>query len=334
MRGFTKQFALLFVTLGLGALLAHAQQGLSGSLTAPAAAATPAWNVPTNYILGPNDQVTLSVADLDEVSDKPFRIDMRGDLKVPLAGRIHAEGLTADQLEAKLESVLKKDLRDPHVVVTLTEFRSQPVSVLGFVVAPGVHQLEGRKTLFEMLSLAGGLRPDAGYSVKITRNLIWGRIPLPDAHDDASGKFSVASVSVKDIMNGVNPEENILIKPEDTITVPKANLIYVIGSVRKPGGYVMGQDQTISALQILSLAEGLDRTASGSKARIMRTIPGNPNRTEIAINLDKLMRGKAADLQLRSDDILFVPSSAAKAALSRTVDASTTLAQLAIYAAH
>ena len=118
-----------------------------------------------------------------------------------------------------------------------------------------------------MLSLAGGLRVDAGYSVKVTRNLKWGRIPLPDAQDDSTGQFSVASVSVKSIMNGSNPAENIIIKPEDTITVPKADLIYVIGSVKKPGGYVMGQDQTVSALQILSLAEGLDHTAAADKVK-------------------------------------------------------------------
>jgi polysaccharide export outer membrane protein len=298
-----------------------------GHLEAPAAA-------PSNYVLGPNDQVTLSVADLEEISNKPMRVDMRGDLNVPLAGRIHAEGLTVDQLETQLETILKKDLRDPHVVVTIAEFRSQPVSVLGNVVAPGVHQLEGRKTLFEMLSLAGGLRPDAGYSVKITRNIKWGRIPLPGAHDDASGQFSVASVSVKNIMNGSNPAENIIIKPEDTITVPKADLIYVLGSVRRPGGFVMGQDQTMSALQILALAEGMDHTASGSKARIMRVVPGNPVRTEIAVNLDKLQHGKVPDMQLQSDDILIVPSSAAKTVLVRTADAGATIAQVAIYAAH
>ncbi len=290
-------------------------------------------NTPTNYILGPNDQITLSVADLDEISNKPMRIDMRGDLNIPLAGRIHAEGLTPDQLESEIESALKKNLRDPHVVVNVSEFRSQPVSVLGNVVSPGVHQLEGRKTLFEMLSLAGGLRPDAGYSVKITRNRRWGRIPLPDAHDDSSGEFSVASVSVRNIMNGTNPAENIIIKPEDTITVPKADMIYVIGSVRRPGGYVMGQDQTISALQILALAEGMDHTASGTKARVMRVVPGDPNRTEIAVNLDKLLRGKIPDMQLRSDDILFVPSSAAKTIMLRTADAGTAIAQVAVYAA-
>jgi polysaccharide export outer membrane protein len=290
--------------------------------------------IPINYLLGPDDQITLFVTDLEEISGKPMRIDMRGDINIPMAGRIHAAGLTADKLESEIESSLKKNLKDPHVVVNISEFRSQPVSILGNVTQPGVHQLEGRKTLFEMLSLAGGLRVDAGYSVKITRSLRWGRIPLPDAQDDPTGQFSVASVSVKDIMNGSNPAENILIKPEDTITVPKADLIYVIGSVKKPGGFVMGQDQTVSALQILSLAEGLERTAAGDKARVMRTIPGNPNRSEIPINLKKLMAGKMPDMQLKSDDILFVPTSTAKSVASRTEDMALGIVSLAVYAAH
>jgi polysaccharide export outer membrane protein len=287
----------------------------------------------TNYVLGPDDQVILFVADLDEISGKPMRVDRRGDLNIPLAGRIHAAGLTVDQLETQIEGGLKKALKDPHVVVNVSDFHSQPVSVLGYVANPGVHQLEGRKSLFEMLSMAGGLRPEAGYSIKITRNLKWGRVPLADATEDPTGQFSIGSVSVKDIMNGANPAENIIIKPEDTITVPKADLIYVIGSVKKPGGYVMGQDQTVSALQILSLAEGLDRTAAGDKARVMRTVPGNPSRTEIPINLKKLMEGKAPDVQLRSDDILFVPNSAAKSVLNRTADAALGIGQLAVYAA-
>ncbi len=116
--------------------------------------------IPTNYILGPDDLITLSVNNLDEISGKPMRIDRHGDINLPLAGRIHAAGLTADQLEAEIESRLKNQLNNPHVIVSVTEFRSQPVSILGAVNQPGVHQLEGRKTLFEMLSLAGGLRPN------------------------------------------------------------------------------------------------------------------------------------------------------------------------------
>lgn len=290
---------------------------------------------PTDYTLGSNDLITLSVANLNEMSGKPMRIDGAGDINLPLVGRIHAADLTASQLEKEIEARLQKQVNEPHVIVSITEFRSQPVTILGFVGAPGLHQLEGRKTLFEMLSIAGGLRIDAGYSVKITRKLKWGRIPLPSAQDDPSGEFSVASVSVNKILNGTNPTENIVIKPEDTITVPKADLIYIIGSVRRPGGYVMGQEQTISALQIISLAEGLEKTAAGQKARVMRTTPGNPTRIEIPINLNKLMAGKVPDLPLKSDDILFVPSSAAKSVLIRTGEAaSSVLTQAAIYAAH
>jgi polysaccharide export outer membrane protein len=289
--------------------------------------------VPTNYILGPDDVITLSVHNLDEVSGKPTRIDRLGDINIDLAGQIHAAGLTAHQLESEIESRLQNQLNNPHVIVSITDFRSQPVSILGAVNSPGIHQLEGRKTLFEMLSLAGGLRPESGSIVKITRNAKWGRIPLPNAQDDPTGQYTVAAVSVKSIMNGTNPAENIVIKPDDTITVPKAELIYVIGSVTKPGGYVLGQDESLSALQILSLAEGLTHTAAGARARVMRTVPGNPTRIEIPINLKKLMAGKVADLQLKSNDILFVPNSGAKIALARTAEAAISVGTgLAIYA--
>jgi polysaccharide export outer membrane protein len=289
--------------------------------------------IPTNYILGSDDVITLFVHNLDEVSNRPMRIDRLGDINITLVGEIHAAGLTTYQLEAEIESHLKNQLNDPRVIVSITEFRSQPVSILGYVGNPGVHQLEGRKTLFEVLSLAGGLRPESGNTVKITRDLKRGPIPLPNAHNDSTGQYSVASVSVKSIMNGTDPAENIMIKPEDIITVPKADLIYVIGSVKKPGGFVLGQDETASALQVLSMAEGLDHNAAGAKARIMRKTPGDPNRVEIPINLNKLMAGKLPDPQLRSDDILFVPNNTAKAVLSRTAEAAISVGTgIAIYA--
>src|SRR4051794_2266074 len=133
--------------------------------------AAPVGSAPTSYLLGPDDQVTLFVSDIEEISNKPMRIDMRGNLTLPLAGRLHAAGLTAGQLEDAIDTRLRKFLKDPEVVVSITEFRSQPVSVLGAVAIPGVHQLEGHKTLFQMLSMAGGLRLDAGNTVKITRGL-------------------------------------------------------------------------------------------------------------------------------------------------------------------
>ena len=287
---------------------------------------------PSNYALGPDDQITLYVADAEEISGKAMRIDMRGDINLPMAGRIHAADLTADQLETEIESRLKRYFKKPDVVVSITEFRSQPISVLGAVTTPGVHQLEGRKTLFEVLSLAGGLRPDAGSIVRITRKLEWGPIPLPGATTDSTGQFSVASVSVKSIMDASNPAENITVKPQDVISVSKADLVYVVGCVHKPGGFVLGQDDSISALQVLSLAEGLDKTAAPEKAKIMRAVAGQSSRTEIAINLKKLMAGKGADLPLRSNDILFVPNSAAKSVGTRTAEAAIQIATgVAIY---
>jgi polysaccharide export outer membrane protein len=289
--------------------------------------------VPSNYVLGPDDQITLFVPDLEEINNKPMRIDMRGDLNMPLAGRVRAAGLTADKLETVIEGRIKKFVKDPEVVVNVTEFRSQAISVLGEVGSPGVRQLSGQKSLFKVLSEAGGLRPGAGNSVKITRNLKWGQIPLPNAKDDPTGQFSVASISSKSIMDATSPAENIAIKPDDVISVPKADLIYCMGSVKKPGGFVLGQEETLSALQVLSLAEGLDKSASADKAKIMRIVPGSTIRNEIPINLKRLMAGKAADLPLKSNDILFIPNSAAKSALSRSVEAAVQIGTgVAIYA--
>jgi polysaccharide export outer membrane protein len=196
---------------------------------------------------------------------------------------------------------------------------------LGSVGTPGVHQLQGDKTLFEVLSLAGGLRADAGYTVIITRQIEWGPILLPTAAPDSTGKFSIASVNVKSIMNATNPAENIHIKPNDVITVPRGEIIYVIGAVKKPGGFMLNDNQSLSALRILSLAEGLDRLAAGQRCKIMR------NGTEIPLDLKHMLAGKIPDVPLKADDILFVPASGAKTAAYRTIDTAVGLTGLALY---
>jgi polysaccharide biosynthesis/export protein len=277
---------------------------------------------PSSYVLGPDDQVTIQAPDAEEISDKPVRIDMRGNINLPMIGRIQAGGLTAEELETELKKRLKRYLQDPDLTVSITEFRSQPISILGAVKSPGVHQLQGRKNLFGVLSLAGGLGDDAGFSVRITRKLEWGRIPLPGASDDPSGAFSVASVKIKSILEATNPAENIAIKPEDVISVPKAEMIYVIGAVRKSGGYVLGENETLSALQVIALAEGLERFAAPQSAKIMRIVPGRSSRVEIPVDLKKLMAGKGEDAALKSDDILFIPTSAKKAAAVRGLEAA------------
>jgi len=277
-------------------------------------------SVPGTYLLGIDDQIMVKALDSEEVTTTaPVRLDGRGNITLPMVGQVHAAGLTTDQLSATLAQRLKRYLQHPDVSVYLVEMRSQPISVLGAVQTPGVHQLQGHKNLFEVISLAGGIRPDAGYTVKITRRLEWGRIPLSDSKDDSTGQFNVASINIKNIMEAVNPEQNVEIKPNDVISVPKGELVYVIGAVRKPGGFVLGQNEHISALQVLSLSEGLDRFADARHAKIMRPVPGSESRVEIPVDLKALLNGQTKDLALQANDLLFVPLSGKKAATAETI---------------
>lgn len=286
---------------------------------------------PSSYLLGPNDQVSLVVDQLQEdFSDKTFRIDQNGDLSIPLVGRIHADGLTEAELEDEVRNRFGAILRAPDIVVNVTEYSSQPVSIAGAVNTPGVRQLQGGKTLFEVLSLAGGLRPDAGTNIRITRDLKWGPIPLPGATVSSNGQCSIASVRVKQVIQA--SDENIVMRPGDTVFVPRADMVYVVGSVTTPGGFSIGENENLSALQVVALAQGVVRTAAPDRAKILRTVAGTGNRSEIPINLKLLMAGKAPDTPLQPDDILFVPNSSAKSAEFRTIEAIVNAATgVAIY---
>jgi polysaccharide biosynthesis/export protein len=277
------------------------------------------------YVLGPDDQIAVHAPDAEEIGNAPIRIDTGGYIRLPLAGRIKAAGLTAEQLENEIAARLKVYIKQPDVAVSVHEFRSQPVSVIGSVKNPGVHQLQGRKTLVEILSLAGGLADDAGHSVKITRRLEWGRVPLREARDDESGGFSVGEVNLDSIMRARKPEENIVILPRDVISVPRADMVYVVGQVMKAGGFVLRERETLSALQALSLAGGTDRAAAPQNARILRPVAGAESRAEIAVDLKRILAGQAADVALESEDILFVPGSTPKRALARAAEAAIQL---------
>ncbi|HEY7337638.1 MAG TPA: polysaccharide biosynthesis/export family protein [Bryobacteraceae bacterium] len=273
------------------------------------------------YILGPEDSIVIKVLDIEEIGNSPFPIDLRGNINVPMIGRVHAAGLTLDQLEAILTEKFKEYLREPVVTVTISEYRSQPVSVFGQVGTPGVHSMRGHKTLYEVISEAGGLKPEAGNSIVITRKKEWGPIPLPGAHPDQTGAFTVAELDIHSVMEAKNPADNIAVKPEDVISVPKADLIYVVGSVKKAGGFVLSERGHMSVLQALSLAEGLDRTAAAAKARIIRTSSATTAPAEIPVDVKHILDGKLPDLPLQANDILFIPDSAAKSVTLRTIEA-------------
>jgi polysaccharide export outer membrane protein len=275
---------------------------------------------PKDYVLGPDDQISIWVADCPDISAKTFNIDTSGYINLPFVGVVRASGLTARQFESQLSSDLKRYFVRPQVAVSIVEFRSQPVSVIGEVNQPGVHQLRGHKTLVEVLSMAGGLKPEAGYKAKITRESEWGPIPLPDAKSDPSGNFSVAEVKLNAVLTSTSPEENILVRPNDVIYVPRAPLVYVMGEVMKAGGFVLSESQTISVLRVLSLAGGLGPQAAPQNARILREKENGTERTEVAVNVKEILAGKGEDVGLKSNDILFIPNSLPKKAALRIAE--------------
>jgi polysaccharide export outer membrane protein len=275
-----------------------------------------------SYLLGPDDVISIRALDADEITDKGIRIGTNGFINLPMVGRVQAGGVTVEQLEQDLTNRLKPFIKHPEVSVNVVELRSQPVSVIGSVKTPGVHQLQGHKTLVEVLSLAGGITDDAGYSVRITRRKDFGSIPLASCTEDSTGQYYVAEVGLRAIMEAKNPAENIEVMPNDVISIPRAQMVYVIGEVTRSGGFALGERQRVSVLQALSLAGGLSRTASRSNARILRNVgDDDAQRTEVAINLNRMLEGKEKDMPLQPNDILFIPNSKTKAAVFRTLEA-------------
>jgi polysaccharide export outer membrane protein len=321
MKSVLKRTGASFSIVVLFALCAAAQQS-----------AETAKKLDSGYVLGPDDQIVIHAIDSPEISDKPFLIGMNGNVTLPLIGRVQAGGLTVEQLETELNTHLKKYVHDPQVSVTVAEFRSQPVSVFGAVTKPGVIQLRGRKTLYEVLSMAGGPNETAGSRLTVTRRRENGEIPLPGATIDPTGQFSTAELNVQEILEGKNPAANIEIKPNDTISVSEANsnMIYVVGDVEHGGAFTLGGRQKLSVLRALSLAGGLGRTAKPEKARIIRGSPGEAKPQEIAVNIKQIFNGKAEDIVLLPQDVLVIPTSSRKVF---TTYAVPSLVSAAAYAA-
>jgi polysaccharide export outer membrane protein len=271
------------------------------------------------YVLGANDRITVRCLNVEEFPQTPIRIDSDGQVTLPFIGRIKLAGSTVSEAERDVEAALSKYVREPLVSVNVAESHSQPVSVYGAVNNPGIYQLEGDKSLSEVLSMAGGLRKDAGLRLKVTRDTKWGPLPLPSVTKDTTGQFNVADVEIDGLIRGTNPAANIEMKAYDVISVPQAELVYVVGQVKKPGGFTMTGRDGLTVLQALAMAEGLDHTSAPKKARILRK-SGDSGPHEVPVNLDAILSGTSRDVVLQADDILFVPNNTAKSAGMKTLD--------------
>jgi polysaccharide biosynthesis/export protein len=274
-----------------------------------------------DYRLGPEDTLTIQVLDVADIPDRPVRIDKNGFIDLPLVGRIKAAGQTPSELETSMAQKLTRFVRNPRVSIHVAEYHSSPVSVLGEVNTPGVYQLSGPKHLLEMLSTAGGLKPDAGSVVEITREVNEDTAALPNSTKDSSGQYMTAEIDLTALLAGKTPADNILVQPKDVISIPKADLIYVVGDVKKAGGFTLRSKEKLTVLQALSLAEGLERTAAAKKSKILRKSASSADRTEIPVDLNKMLASQMPDVPLQADDILVVPNNAARSVALRTVEA-------------
>ncbi|CAN5559052.1 hypothetical protein BH10ACI4_BH10ACI4_17810 [soil metagenome] len=282
----------------------------------------PRSSVNQEYFLAPGDQILLHVVDMEEFADKTVRLDPNGYIDLPLIGRMQASGLTLEQFKEHLSAKLSKYINDPQISANFVEDQGRPVSIIGEVNTPGVRQLHGPQRLIEAISMAGGVKQDAGPKIIITRQLKWGALPLPDSRTDLTHTYTTASLSLDDLMNSTDPENNIFMQPNDIISIPKAQVVYVVGNVKKAGGFQLSSRGTVSILQAVALAEGLSPDAAGSRARIIRPAPGGDGKPkEIPVNVAKVFDGSEPDVPMYANDVLFIPNSLAKSSLRRSAEA-------------
>lgn len=290
---------------------------MTPAMAQPPAAATPqqpAGAVPTDtdrmrlsYVLGPNDQILVRSPEVEELNEKAFRVDAEGNLFLPLVGAIKASGITVQQLEAEMVKQLSAFFRSPRVTVSIVQYRSDPVFFVGAFRSPGIYPLQGRRTLVEMLAVVGGLQPNASRQLRVTRRLDLGRIPLPNAAEDPERNVSTVDVSLTRLMETVNPEEDIELKPYDVIRVATEEMVYVTGEVARAGALPVTDKDSISMLQALVLSGGMTPSAAADKVRVLRPVLNSTRRAEIVVDVGAILAGQANDFPLFPNDIVRIP---------------------------
>ena len=237
---------------------------------------------PTDYVVGPQDLLTIAVYDQEDLSGK-YPVDADGTFTFPLVGRVKAGGLTLRQLETELKRLLMDGFfKNPQLSVGVEQYRSQRIFIVGEVRNPGPYALTGDMSLIEAIARAGSALPTASGEALIVRGGPAGSIAptMPN-----SEKSEVETVDLKALQSGTLAQ-NIALKDGDTIFVPRAESVYVFGQVKSPGAYPIQRSTTV--LQALSLAGGItDRGATG-RIRIVRL--ENGKKVEIKVQLDSLIR--------------------------------------------
>ena len=237
---------------------------------------------PPNYVIGPEDVLTVTVFNEPSLSGR-FRVENDGQFNYPFLGRVRAGGVTISDVAATLKTKLADGyLRNPQVTVDVDQFRSQSVFVMGEVRAPGKYVLSGTVSLLEVLAQAGSTTALAGPEVVVLHP----KTPAAGAVSlSAPGDSEVLHVNMREIESG-RMSNNVSIRDGDTIFVPKAERFFVVGLVRNPGSYALEANMTV--LQALSLAGGVTERGSSRRLRVTRVVDGQ--RKEIDVKATDLVQ--------------------------------------------
>jgi polysaccharide biosynthesis/export protein len=287
-----------------------------------------------DYVIGSGDLLGVEVFDVPELS-RDVRVSETGYISLPLIpSKIHASGLTPYQLQDKLAELLQTNglVSTPQVSVTVKEQHSQPITVIGAVKNPMVIQALRTTTLLQALSQAGGISDDAGSSVIVTRSTP-DAVNLPDPPDNPGADRPPAApqtftINLADLLQSGDSRFNIPLEGGDVVSVPRAGIIYVVGSVVRPGGFLLQNDlDKMTMLKMISLAGGPTNTAKLRNSVILRKNAETGKRDQVPVDLKKVLTLKAQDVQMQDNDILFVPDSAGLHALHRAGDISVALTE-------
>lgn len=254
-----------------------------------------------DYKIGPKDVLKISVYGQPDL-EKTAVVTAQGTISFPLLGEVSLAGLTPAQAEKMLVSLLEKDyLVDPQVSVTVAEYKSKKVLVLGEVKNPGAYDLQGETTLLEIISRAGGLNKEAGENLFLVR--------LSENQNDRENPQTLipVKISLKKLLAEGEVALNIPLQNEDTLYIAKANSFFVLGEVQRPGSF--SWEKGVTALRAVSMAGGFTIKAAPNRTRIVREAGGQQD--IIKVNLEQVAdsKGKSGDVLLREDDVIIVPES-------------------------
>jgi polysaccharide export outer membrane protein len=258
--------------------------------------------------LGRGDLIEINVFNVPELATKA-RVSNSGDIYLPLIDYVHVEGLTQEEAQAVIEKRLADGgfVRSPHVTIFVDEFTSQGVTIMGEVGKPGIYPDIGDHKLYEVISQAGGFSQNASRKIAIVRR------------NEAQPIEVDLPRNLTDDLHG-----NVEIMPGDTINVPRAPTIYIVGDVGRPSA-ILVDNGTMTVLQALAIAGGPNKTAKLGDSRILRKGPSG-GVTEMKIQIKKMLEAKVPDVQLQADDILFVPVSGGKILASRSFETTLSIA--------